>query len=93
MIKPAEELSPVLASRPLGEELRERIQAAAEEGESVVVDFEGVETMSPSFADELFAKLPRSLTDSGQVRFENLGDDLLALVRFVVAGRPTLTDG
>jgi hypothetical protein len=43
--------------------------------------------MSPSFADEFFAKLPRDAIAEHRVRFENLDDDLGALARFVFNGR------
>jgi STAS-like domain of unknown function (DUF4325) len=86
MLKLADELGPVLTTRSLAEELRERVETLADGGD-VVLDFEGVEAIAPSFADELFAKLPPALTDSGRVRYENLSDDLLALARFVVANR------
>jgi hypothetical protein len=43
--------------------------------------------IAPSFADELFAKLPRELVESGRIRFEHLDEDLTALARFVVRGR------
>ena len=56
-------------------------------GGDIVVDFEGVEAMSPSFADELFAKLSSDTIDSGRVRFERLDENLLILAQYVIAGR------
>jgi hypothetical protein len=87
MIRAADELGPVLSGRFQAEELRARIEEAAGAGVGIVVDFAGVEAMSPSFADELFAKLPADLVESGQVRFEHLDEDLTSLARFVVEGR------
>lgn len=87
MLRPAEELGPVLSGRFLAEELRVRIEAAVAAGMNVVVDFSGVEVIAPSFADELFAKLPQEMVESGQIRFENLDEDLRTLARFVVQGR------
>lgn len=87
MIRAAEELGQVLSGRFQAEELRQRIETAVAAGGSVVIDFEGVEAMSPSFADELFAKMPPELLDSGRVRFERLDEDLTTLARFVVEGR------
>jgi uncharacterized protein DUF4325 len=52
-----------------------------------VIDFAGVEAMSPSFADELFAKLPNELIEPGRIRFESLDEDLTLLARFVAHGR------
>jgi hypothetical protein len=92
MIKPAAELGSVLTSRSIAEELRLRLVEIAGRGERVVVDFDGVEAMSPSFADEIFAKLPAELVESGAVRFENLDEDLLTLMRFVLAGRASASD-
>ena len=86
MLKLADELGSVLTTRTLAEDLRAHVEAAAATYD-VVLDFEGVDAIAPSFADELFAKLPPHLTQSGRVRFENLSEDLLALVRFVVANR------
>jgi hypothetical protein len=87
VIRAAEELGPVLSGRFEAEELRERIEAAAASGVRVVVDFGDVEAMSPSFADELFAKMRPELIESGKVRFERLDDDLTALLHYVVRGR------
>ena len=87
VIRPALEFGPVLTSRSTAELLRRRIENEALSGAHVTVDFAGVEAVSPSFADEIFAKIDHELVDSGHIRFENLSDDLLALVRFVVSGR------
>lgn len=86
-IRPAEELGPVLSSRFGAEELRERIEAELATGAEVVVSFEGVIAISPSFADELFAKVPEDAVEDGRVRFVDLDDDLLAIARFVRTGR------
>jgi hypothetical protein len=88
MIRPAEEFGPVLTGRSLAETLRARIETLAA-AEPVVVDFDGVEAVSPSFADEIFAKLPVDLVRSGRVRFENVDDDLSVLVAYVTAARGT----
>ncbi|MBW8059269.1 MAG: DUF4325 domain-containing protein [Solirubrobacterales bacterium] len=92
MIRPAEELGPVLAGRNVAASLRDRVEAALSRGEAVVIDFQGVDAMSPSFADELFAKLSVRPDEGGdQVRFEHLRDDLQALVEYVLRGRPNST--
>ena len=89
-LKPAEELGPVLAGRNVAASLRDRVETALGRGEEVLLDFEGVDAMSPSFADELFAKLSvRPGSGSDQVRFEHLRDDQLALVEYVLRGRPS----
>jgi len=51
VIGPAEELGPVLSGRFEAEELRERIEAELAAGVEVVVSFDGVVAISPSFAD------------------------------------------
>lgn len=90
MLKPAEELGPVLAGRKVASSLRDRVEAALARGETVSLDFEGVHAMSPSFADELFAKLSiRPGSGNDRVRFEHLRDDQLALVEYVLRGRPS----
>lgn len=86
MIRPADELGRVLAGRAHAAAVRKRVETALREGDSVVLDFEGVEAMSPSFADELFAKLDRGVADD-RIRFEHLGDDLRALANYVIQGR------
>lgn len=87
VITPADEFGPVLSGRFEAEELRARIEATLAGGVDVVVSFEGVVAMSPSFADELFAKMPEAAIDEGRVRFIDLDDDLLAIARFVREGR------
>jgi|SRR5215467_14970173 len=89
-LKPAEELGPVLAGRNVAASLRDRVEAALGRGEEVLLDFDGVDAMSPSFADELFAKLSvRPGPGNDRVRFEHLRDDQIALVEYVLRGRPS----
>jgi anti-anti-sigma regulatory factor len=76
----------VLAGRGVARVLHARVEESIGERGSVVVDFEGVESMSPSFADELFAKLSVR-PDDERITFEHLNDDLQALARFVIEGR------
>lgn len=47
----------VLGSRRLGAEVREEIEKTLNHGDTVIIDLEGVSTVSNSFADECFAKL------------------------------------
>lgn len=56
-IKVAEELGTHLSSRSLGAKLRSRIESAVDAGQIVTIDFAGVDTLSESFADEVFAVL------------------------------------
>lgn len=86
-LRPAAELGPVLTGRSVAEKMRRRIEAAATSDEVVEVDFAGVTTASPSFADELFAKLPPELIAQGRIRFANVPASLDRLVRFLVRQR------
>jgi hypothetical protein len=87
MIRPADRLGPALTSRFLGAELREEIETLLAQDGLVVIDFAGVRAISPSFADEVFAKLPQEAIAGGQIRFENLGDDLRVIAQFVTRSR------
>ncbi|HWQ24451.1 MAG TPA: STAS-like domain-containing protein [Gaiellaceae bacterium] len=87
VIRLAEELGSVLSGRFEAEELRARIEAELAAGAEVVVSFQGVVAMSPSFADELFAKVSEEAFERGRVRFVDLAEDLLAIARFVREGR------
>lgn len=87
VIRPADTLGMVLSSRFAAVELRNDIEQELRSGADVVVDFEGVIGISPSFADELFAKLPEGARREGRLRFVNLDEDLLAIARFVREGR------
>jgi len=86
-LRPSDEYGCVPAGRWQAAELRETIEHAVACGTRVVVDFTAVEAMSPSFADELFAKLDPELVESGSVQFEHLPEDHEPLTRFVAAGR------
>jgi hypothetical protein len=47
----------------------------------VTVEFSGTLSPSPSFADELYAKLDPSLIEHGRVIFENVSPSLAAIAR------------
>lgn len=84
-MRPADELGPILASRGRALDLRRRLEAELAAAGEAVIDFEGVDTMTPSFADEFIAKLPADARD--RLRFEHLDEDLRALIDAVSAGR------
>jgi STAS-like domain of unknown function (DUF4325) len=86
MLRPTDELGPALAGRPNAAHLREQIEQAVAAGRHIVVDFDGA-LMSPSFIDELFAKMPASVRDSKLVDFKGLSDRTLTFVKFAVNGR------
>lgn len=48
---------PILVSRPLGAQAREDLLSEIRKGEKVALDFEGVEMVGNSFADECLGKL------------------------------------
>jgi hypothetical protein len=88
-IKLADEFGGVLLGRDNARRIRTRVENAAQaNNEPVVLDFEGILTVSPSFADELFAKLNPTLRGSGRVELRGTSPALDAIARFVVAGRP-----
>ncbi len=78
-----ERLGSVLVGRGPGALLREEIEDAARAGRLVIVDFEGVGMVSPSFADELFAKIDPEIVAAGNLHFKNLDDDLREIVAIV----------
>ncbi|HUA10599.1 MAG TPA: STAS-like domain-containing protein [Solirubrobacteraceae bacterium] len=89
-IRLASEFGAVLLGRTSAEGLRTRVERAARAGnQHVVLDFEGVITVSPSFADELFAKLDPAVRRSGHLEVRGMSDALASLARFVEAGRPS----
>ena len=75
-------VGPELVGRAAGARLREEILRAAGSA-VVVVDFKGIETVSPSFADELFGKLPPEIVQRRRVRFAGASDEVRALARGV----------
>lgn len=82
----AEEHGDVLGGRDLAGEIREEVVRRVEAGEEVVIDLDGVLTVSPSFADELFGKLPASV--GSRVQFENVSEHLQSVAEMARAGRP-----
>jgi anti-anti-sigma regulatory factor len=60
------ETGALLGGRPLAATLRERVVARAAQS-PVIVDLAGIRAISPSFADELFAKLDMELLRTKRV--------------------------
>lgn len=79
-ISPATTQGSVLASRSLASDLRRQIEREAAHRD-VTVDFSGVRSMSPSFADEIFVKTTPEVRE--RVTFVNIPPHLQNLVRFV----------
>ena len=86
-VRLAEEHGSVLAGRDLAKAIRRDVVGRVEQGEDVVVDLAGVVAISPSFADELFGKLPAAVGES--VQFENVSEHLAAVAKMARAGRET----
>jgi hypothetical protein len=83
----ADEAGLVLSGRTLGALLREQIEELAKQHSEVIVDFAGIEVVTPGFADELFAKMTPSLVDTGRIRFAHLHGDVSVLRDLVVIQR------
>jgi len=79
------EWGPDVTGRTRGAEVRERIEAEATD---VVFDCAGVESMSPSFADELFGKLATE-DPRPHISVVNAGADIISAIRFAVRQRTT----
>lgn len=84
----ATQFGSVLVGRTVAAEIRKRVEVAAQDtDEPVVLDFAAVLTISPSFADELFAKMSSDLRGSHKIKLVNMSPALESIARFVVAGR------
>jgi hypothetical protein len=77
------ELGPDLSGRTLGESIRGSIEAGVTE---VVFDCTGIESMSPSFADEVFGKIAAE-PQRPHIQIVNATPDIVALARFAVTER------
>jgi anti-anti-sigma regulatory factor len=91
-IKLAEQFGPVLVGRSNAARIRGQIEDAVHSGqEPVVLDFVDIVTVSPSFADELLAKLDPALREGGRVDVRGMSPALKSIARFMAAGRPRET--
>ena len=75
----------VLGGRVLGEKIRHDVVRSVHAGEVVVLDLEGVQAVSPSFADEIFGKLPLEVGE--RVEFTNVSRQIQAVADMARAGR------
>jgi len=85
-MKLAEEHGEVLGGRVLGQEIRARVVRLVEAGEVVTLDLEGVLAVSPSFADEVFGKLPAEVGDNAVI-FSNVSAQIQEVADMARAGR------
>lgn len=74
------------AGRAAASAVRAEIEALAE-NYRVRVDLSGVDAMSPSYADELFARLPQALLDSHRVQFFGASAQVRRVAAFVMSAR------
>jgi STAS-like domain of unknown function (DUF4325) len=86
-IRPADTLGAVLTGRSIAAALRAEVEEHLRSDEEVILDFENVAAISPSFADELFAKLPTEAWKSKRVIVEHLDEDSAAFARILIANR------
>lgn len=82
----AEKYGEVLGGRVLGARIRSEVARQVEAGEKVVLDLEGVLVISPSFADEIFGKLPAEVGDD-HIAFVNVSKQIQAVANMARAGR------
>lgn len=85
VIRLVDEFGPVLAGRGRATQMRQRIERLARSGKAIVVDLEGVEAISPSFADELFGKLPVAIGE--RISFQGTSPILDEIARMARTGR------
>jgi hypothetical protein len=78
------ELGTVISGRELGKAIREGIDVRAKE---VVFDCEGIDSMTPSFADELFGKLSVQDERPENLKVANAGPEVLSVIRFALRER------
>jgi hypothetical protein len=81
----------LLGSRILGQTVRQQIEALREENpsEDITIDFEGVDMITVSFADEAFAKLaPRTDRKSrSRLTFVNHNETITAVLAYALGRR------
>lgn len=82
-VRLADTQGPVLTGRSAAIDLREQLLTELDDDGRIVLDLEGVETVSPSFADELFGRFVDAVGEAN-VTFENMNAhlaDVAAMVR------------
>lgn len=78
------EWGPDVSGRERGLAVREKVELGAEE---VIFNLYGVETMSPSFADELFGKLAVQPNRPTHLKVSNASPEVSNVIRFAVRNR------
>lgn len=90
-VRLADRYGAVLNGRSLGESIRGKAMDHVRRGEAVVLDLDGVEAVSPSFADEIFGKLQAEAGDLFEVI--NIGPALKPMANIARAGRKDIGSG
>lgn len=84
------ETSKILGLRETGNRLRKIIETAIQNNEHVLLDFEDVESVSSSFADELLAKIYIELGKEKFVTFievKNANEFVKSIINSSITGR------
>jgi hypothetical protein len=76
-------------TRDYGAQIRIRLENAMAGSDSVEVDLDKIEDMTPSFADECFGKISEELGEDVTIRRVNIinGDQFMPMIRAVVSIR------
>lgn len=82
----ADQHGAVLGGRDVAEAIKADLVRHVDAGEAVVVDFDGVLAISPSFADEFFAKMPEMVASHLELR--NVSPHIASVADMARAGRP-----
>jgi anti-anti-sigma regulatory factor len=86
IVKIAEQHGTVLAGRGLATAIREEVEHLIADGTEVILDFEGVEAVSPSFADEVFGKLVAAVGEEA-ITFTGMTPQLKKVATMAKSGR------
>ena len=89
------EFGSIVCSRKNGEIVREKILEEIKNGNTVVINFEGVEMINHSFADVAFGKLLYDLpvdVFKNQIKFIKANDDVKGIIKMAVAERYRLIE-
>ena len=84
------ETSKILGLRETGNRLRKIIEAAIQNNESVLIDFDEVESVSSSFADELLAKIYVEICGekfTNYIKVKNANEFIKSIINSSIAGR------
>ena len=82
--------SKILGLRETGNRLRKLIESAIQNNESVLIDFDEVESVSSSFADELLAKIYVEIGGekfTNFIKVKNANEFIKSIINSSIAGR------